>query len=142
MDQTIKNHQELTRKLKLDHATQIAQLNSFHLDRIHKIEIEHEQDMIKSRYEYNRSKQSSTLNVQQLDNVLERALLEFEQEQHNHMPIMIQQQDSNQRSLQGKVMLKMKNQQWYANKYMPIDAKSWPAPQPLSNLNRIHQHTR
>lgn len=142
MGKSVQQNQELTNKIKSDHATKIAQLTALHLSQVRKIEFEHEQDMIKSRREHNRLKQVSTLNVHQLDNVLEQALLEFEQEQHNHMPALIQQQDSNQRCLQGKVRLAIKNQQWYSNKYMPIDANSWPAPQPLSNLKRIQQPTR
>ncbi|KAG2199494.1 hypothetical protein INT47_009948 [Mucor saturninus] len=142
LDRSIQQTQETTDKLKSDHATKIAQLKAIHSIQLNKLQVEHEQDMIKSRREANRSKHTSISSVHGLEEVLEQALLEFEQEQHNHIPVLIQQQDSNERSLQGKVRLTMKNQQWYANKYMPIDAKSWPAPQPLSNLNRVQQPTR
>lgn len=142
MDKNIQQSQDIVNKIKSDHATKITQLKAIHSIQISKIEVEHEQDMIKSRREANRLKHASISTVHQIEDALEQALLEFEQEQHNHIPSLIHQQDMNQRSLQDKVRLTMKNQQWYANKYMPIDAKSWPAPQPLSNLNRVQQPTR
>ncbi|KAG2229402.1 hypothetical protein INT48_000630 [Thamnidium elegans] len=136
INQNIYSHQELLNKLKLDHATQISQLNSNHIDHLNKLKLGHKQELI------NLKNKKSSCNLNNLDHILEQALLEFEQEQYNHIPTILIQHDSNHKSLHGKIIPAMMNQQWYSKKFIPVDAVSWPAPQPSPNLKKLHNHTR
>ncbi|GAA5810254.1 hypothetical protein MFLAVUS_003674 [Mucor flavus] len=137
INQNIHSHQELFNKLKLDHATQISQLNSNHIDHLNELKFYHEQELIHLK------KKKPKCNLNNVDHILEQALLEFEQEQYNHIPTTILiQHDSNHKSLHGKIIPAMMNQQWYSKKFIPLDAVSWPAPQPSPNLKKMHNHSR
>lgn len=127
-------------KLKLDHATQISQLNSNHIDHLNKLKLDHKQELT-----HLKKKKKPSCHLNNLDHILEQALLEFEQEQYNHIPttMLIRQHDSNHKSLlHGKTIPAMMNQQWYSKKFIPVDAVSWPAPQPSPNLKIMRNHSR
>lgn len=100
-------------------------------------------DKLQTLHEHNMTdlKQNLTRNNPQqkkkdnsnVDAALEQVLLEFEQKQHNHVPPkpLVYQEQQHKLTMHRQI-----NQQWYAQQYMPIDALSWPAPQPAPNLKR------
>lgn len=134
MDQNIQSYQELFNKLKVDHAAEISQLESTHLNQLSRLNTDHEQELIRLK------KRKPCTNLNTLDRLIEIALSEFEQEQYN-VPFIVQH-DCNSNSLQGKFIPAMKNQQWYSKQYIPVNAMSWPAPQLVPNLKKLHHHTR
>ncbi|KAI9264587.1 hypothetical protein EDC94DRAFT_517139 [Helicostylum pulchrum] len=127
-------------QLKQDLERLRQQLNSNHIDHLNKLKLDHKQELT-----HLKKKKKPSCHLNNLDHILEQALLEFEQEQYNHIPttMLIRQHDSNHKSLlHGKTIPAMMNQQWYSKKFIPVDAVSWPAPQPSPNLKIMRNHSR
>jgi hypothetical protein len=125
---SIQQQQKTINQKKSDYANQIVQLNLTHRQAIDTLQTQLQRDLIDLKQKLNHQK--SHLNM---DAALEQVLLEFEQKQHNHAPPkpLVYQ------GLQHKMTTHRQiNQQWYTQQYMPINALSWPSPQPLPNLKR------
>lgn len=148
MDTRLQQGQELINQLRLDHADQIAQLKRAHKDKIQSLQIEHENELKKNKSIA--AKPKTTQHSDSLNDIIEQALREFEQEQHQHLPspiklldkgASIQHYDSNKGSLKNHMLssMMMKNQQWYSQKYVPVDAVSWPTPKSFAHLKPVHQ---
>lgn len=145
LDAKLQKHKNTVDQLKLDHAVQIAPLNSNHTSRIHKLKAEYEQDLnqLKDQFKSSNTTSNKISNKESLavDDLIEQALLEFEQEQYNHptAPIMKQQENTTAGTslIKDRIHLMNKNQQWYTKNYMPVDALSWPVPQPMTHLRKL-----
>jgi hypothetical protein len=130
-DESIQKQQAINEQLKIDHANHIVQLNSTHMNHIQKLQIKYEKELAT----INKPSTPSPINV---SHIIEQALNEFEQEQHNHAPLPISINPLVYHPPINKSQAKT-NQQWYSKSYIPLDAMSWPAPQAVPNLKR-HLH--
>lgn len=98
------------------------------MNRIQKLQTEHEKELATT----NKPSTPSPINI---NHIIEQALNEFEQEQHNHAPLPISIKPLVYNPPINKNQSKI-NQQWYSKSYVPLDAMSWPAPQAVPNLKR------
>lgn len=148
MDTRLQQGQELINQLKLDYADQIAQLKKAHEEQIKSLQIENENELKKKRSIA--AKPKTIQHGESVNDIIEQALREFEQEQHQHLPspikpldrgTSIQHYDSNKSSLKNNMLasMMMKNQQWYSQKYVPVNAVSWPTPKSFTHLKTVHQ---
>ncbi|KAI8643402.1 hypothetical protein BD408DRAFT_482046 [Parasitella parasitica] len=131
-DECLRKQQTAIEQIKVDHATRIAQLKSAHMSRIHKLQMEHEEELAVAR-KISQPPPSSAIDI---NNVIEQALNEFEQEQHNHPPTAIKAFKTFACHPMTHKRPANINQQWYAKHYIPLDAMSWPTPQAAPNLRR------
>lgn len=133
-EHSIQTQQKKLDQRKTDHANQIVQLNLIHGQKMDRFQTEHEHDMVdfKQKLKTNSQQKKKYKNVD-IDAALEQILFEFEQKQYNHVPVkpLVYQDVHHNLAMHRQI-----NQQWYTQQYMPIDAMSWPAPQPLPNLKR------
>lgn len=146
MDLRLQQGQELLNQLKLDHMSQLAQLKRNHQDKLQSLQIEYENEMKRPIV----PKPKTVQHNESVNDIIEQALKEFEQEQHQHSPSPItsidrsasfQHYDSNKSCLKTNMLssMMMKNQQWYSKKYIPVDAVSWPTPKSFAHLKSVHQ---
>lgn len=146
MDKSIQEQKELINKLKQDNMNKLSQLHSIHQAKLKQLQIEHEKELysIKKQYQFKEATANtspSTKKGNSINNLIEQALIEFEQEQHYHAPTLTtSNQIDHQNCYTNKGRMLIRNQQWYTKKYVPVDALSWPVPQMLPHhLKRVPQ---
>lgn len=109
------------------------------LIKIHQLELDH-QNTLRENTNNNKPKKTMKKPELKLDELIEQALKEFEQEQHNHPPSLRPSQFFTDFFNAPKLLRPNNkhtaNQQWYSQKYTPVDAVSWPKPEILPNLKK------
>lgn len=76
------------------------------------------------------------MNQAMIDQLVEQVLKDFEQEQHHHPQERVP--PVNTITLKsGRQHNYPVNQQWYAQKYIPLNAMTWPSPPALKNTATI-----
>ncbi|KAF1803244.1 hypothetical protein V8B55DRAFT_1447345 [Mucor lusitanicus] len=134
-EQCIQQQQATRQQLQRDHADHIARLNAAHMDRVQTLQTQYQKEAAAIRTS---SKRYSIPSID-MSSVIEQALNEFEQEQHNHPPPPLPTTPCTPLVYHPVALATSApkpNQQWYSKRYMPMDAMSWPAPQAAPNLKR------
>lgn len=103
----------------------MLQLNAIHQEQINLLSAQHKRELNQTRTT------QEPVNDDSVNEIIEKALIEFEQEQHDIKPNEIRQTVNISRGLIHNRL--QTNQQWYAKEYMPVDALTWPFPQTSSN---------
>ncbi|KAI8971710.1 hypothetical protein BDF20DRAFT_915488 [Mycotypha africana] len=135
-DDCLQREKELHKQLKEQYTVEMNRLKLEQEKQLREMEQHHENDLIQLRKEIEELKK---LNHKSLDDAIEKALYEIEQEEHNHPPTTTLGQ-RNLRNVSSSSFKdnqkKIANQQWYSEKYIPSQAISWPAPQTSPNLKK------
>lgn len=155
----LKAQEEALEQLKSTHSTTIRQLKTQQTSNILKMKQKHKQDLMDLQQKLDQVEQSKQEHMQQqgdqakrqqeqLDGELEKILLAFEQVEHNHTAQLQTMEHSHQTALsdlqQSHADQLLEQQQktistsqgYTSKKYVPYEAVSWPAPQPLSMLRK------
>lgn len=130
------------------HQNEISKLQADQIKNILLLKQRHAKEMadIKARLEEAESKLLNNSNNkdetdQKMEEQLERVLKEFEQAEHSH-PVQQQHDDNNK--MQPAAGSKSSRQHHHHNskpwtsRFLPTEAVSWPAPQPLSILRKTN----
>lgn len=136
------------KELQEAHQNEISKLQADQIKNILLLKQRHAKEMadIKARLEEAESKLLNNNNDdtdQKMEEQLERVLKEFEQAEHSHP---VQQHDDNNKmqhaagskSSQHHHHHNSKQQQPWTSRFLPTEAVSWPAPQPLSILRKTN----
>ncbi|RCI05481.1 hypothetical protein CU098_012586 [Rhizopus stolonifer] len=111
-----------TKKQHTSHLLHIQQTHRLH---IHQLQSQHQKELDNIRH---------SIHPIDLEEMISKSLVDFEQEQHNHITSKPFAFDS--QKIEKQLHYEIANQQWYSKKYMPVDAVTWPAPFPLSHLRK------
>lgn len=120
---------ELTSKadqLKLIHQRDLNELSSRHERELNEIRAQHENELkeLKTKYQPAHGCQQSQL----IDQIMEKVLIEFEQQEHSIIPQNIETQYHSTTHASSYNKYIPTTQSSYSKQYMPIDALSWPSP--------------
>ncbi|KAI9244455.1 hypothetical protein BY458DRAFT_529674 [Sporodiniella umbellata] len=119
-EKSVFQKQALYEALKENHRRELSQRDLDHQNYLTLLETQHSIELYQRRS-----------SLPGLANLLEKVLIDFEQEQHTipsdqKLPFYLS--PSKKTPLTCNV-----NQQWYIKKYMPVDAHSWPFPHHISH---------
>ncbi|KAI8880197.1 hypothetical protein K501DRAFT_335591 [Backusella circina FSU 941] len=132
-DSQIQRYKDHMEKIKTEHKDEITQLKHYLQEEYKKLEEKnHEHSISKKKLE----KDTNEI----VQNEFERILYEFEQEQHSNKIAPVKNEECDKKyhyHNSNRPMSVHINQQWWAQKFVPTDAVSWPSPQPLSNLKKM-----
>jgi DNA repair exonuclease SbcCD ATPase subunit len=120
---------ELTSKadqLKLIYQRDLNELSSRHEKELNEIRTQHENELkeLKTKYQPAHTCQQSQL----IDQIMEKILIEFEQQEHSIIPQSIETQYHPATHTSSCNKYIPTTQSSYSKQYMPIDALSWPSP--------------
>lgn len=115
-------------QLRLIYQKDLDELASRHERELNEIRKQHENELkeLKTRYQSERSYKQNQL----IDQVMEKALIEFEQQEHSVIRIqnIKSQYDSATHGSSYNKHIAPITQSSYSKQYMPTDALSWPSP--------------
>ncbi|CAO3596371.1 unnamed protein product [Absidia cylindrospora] len=153
-ERLLKEQEQSLAALKETHEENVRQLKVHQSGNILKIKQQHKQDMVTLQQQMEQvektkqeqmAQQGDQAKQQQeyLDDELEKILHAFEQAEHNHTAQLQDLEHSHQNALsdlQQSHVDQLKtigsSQGYTSKKYVPTQAVSWPAPQPLSMLRK------
>ncbi|CDS06130.1 hypothetical protein LRAMOSA08658 [Lichtheimia ramosa] len=140
LDHLQEMHEEQVRSLKTEQSSSILSLKQ-----------RHKEDMsnLQARLKEAETKLKNSSNAEMMEDEIERILKEFEQAEHTHAVQIESLEQSHQSELsdmqqnhatQIKNLRKQQdqNQKKWTTRYLPTEAVSWPAPQPLSKLRKTN----
>lgn len=140
LDHLQEMHEEQVRSLKTEQSSSILSLKQ-----------RHKEDMsnLQARLKEAETKLKNSSNAEMMEDEIERILKEFEQAEHTHAVQIENMEQSHQSELsdmqqnhatQIKNLRKQQdqNQKKWTTRYLPTEAVSWPAPQPLSKLRKTN----
>ncbi|KAI9308476.1 hypothetical protein BJ944DRAFT_236973 [Cunninghamella echinulata] len=153
-ERLLKEQEQSLVALRQAHEDDVRQLKTHQSGNILKIKQQHKQELSQLQQQLEqveKTKSEQQLNGEEiakqqqdyLDNELEKILSAFEQAQHNHTVELQNLEKSHQSALSdlqqthADQLKSLGNAQGYTStKYIPTQAVSWPAPQPLSMLRK------
>ncbi|CAO3600138.1 unnamed protein product [Absidia cylindrospora] len=149
-ERMLKEQEETLELLKSTHDENVHYLKAQQTSNILKMKQKHKQDMLELQQKMDQVEQfkqqqgdQAKRQQEQLDGELEKILHAFEQAEHNHTAQLQTMEHSHQSAisdLQQSHVNQLKtigaSQGYTSTKYVPYEAVSWPAPQPLSMLRK------
>ncbi|ORE02252.1 hypothetical protein BCV72DRAFT_309291 [Rhizopus microsporus var. microsporus] len=120
---------ELTSKadqLKLIYQRDLNELSSRHERELNKIRAQHENELKELKTKYQPA--HTCHHGQLIDQIMEKVLIEFEQQEHSIIPQNIETQYHSTTHASSYKKYMPTTQSSYSKQYMPIDALSWPSP--------------
>ncbi|KAI8390809.1 SH3-binding, glutamic acid-rich protein-domain-containing protein [Radiomyces spectabilis] len=153
-DRLLKEQQDALEQLQDTHTEEMRKLKTSQTSSILTLKQRHKRDMdeLQQRLSETEKKMQNEPGVR-LDDEIERILHEFEQAEHDHTVQIENLQQSHENELsdlqenhvaqisQLKKAQDQKRQGW-TSRYLPTEAVSWPAPQPLSRLRKTQTATQ
>lgn len=138
--QLLQEHETTLKEMQDAHQDEISKLQADQIKKILLLKQQHAKEMadVKARLEEAESKLNHGNTAEKMEEQLEQVLKEFEQAEHSHP---VQQHDKQQQIQQGgktPQQHSLKQQQPYTSRFLPTEAVSWPAPQPLSILRKTN----
>ncbi|KAF7721758.1 hypothetical protein EC973_004152 [Apophysomyces ossiformis] len=139
LEATISNHAEATEKLRKAHQEEIRQLQNRHSEKLVAAKVKYNEEIEQVRRQLEealaREKALSKVNT---DEQLEQILYEFEQASHQY-PVDVPQDERDKKQVHSGLTPQVQSERrpkgWMA-RYLPTEAISWPAPQPLCILRK------
>ncbi|KAF7721279.1 SH3 domain binding glutamic acid-rich protein-like [Apophysomyces ossiformis] len=146
-EKLLSEQQETLAKLQNSHEDEIRKLKTNQTSSILTLKQQHKKALVELEKQKAEAEQKLKNNPSvDLETEFERILHEFEQTEHNHSVQIENLQQSHQNELtdlqQTHVaqLRNLKNAQSYTSRFLPTEAKSWPAPMPLSaSLSKLRK---
>ncbi|KAI9312009.1 SH3-binding, glutamic acid-rich protein-domain-containing protein [Dichotomocladium elegans] len=150
-DQLLREQAAALEQMHLSHDEEIRKLKTGQTVNILALKQRHKQDMAKlqTRLQEAETKLKSSSNEELMEDEIERILREFEAAEHSHQAQIQSLEQSHQSELtdlkqnQAEQVLNLRKQQdqtqkKWTSRFLPTEAVSWPAPQPLSVLRKTN----
>ncbi|KAI8344105.1 hypothetical protein BC941DRAFT_507690 [Chlamydoabsidia padenii] len=153
-ERLLKDQEQALASLKEAHEDNVRKLQTHQSANILKIKQQHKQDMEKLKQQLELVEKTKQEQMQQkgdqakqqqeyLDGELEKILHAFEQAEHNHTAQLQDMEHSHQNALSdlqqshvNQLKTISSKQGYTSTRFVPVQAVSWPAPQPLSVLRK------
>ncbi|KAI9488894.1 SH3-binding, glutamic acid-rich protein-domain-containing protein [Zychaea mexicana] len=150
-EKLLSEQQQALESLQESHNDEIRKLKTGQSSSILTMKQRHKQDMsdLQSRLQEAETKVKKSSNAAMMDDEVERILHEFEQAEHSHavqIETLQQSHQSELTDLQQNHVAQLRNlkkvqdrsREGWTTRYLPTEAVSWPAPQPLSVLRKTN----
>ncbi|KAI7876026.1 hypothetical protein K492DRAFT_210607 [Lichtheimia hyalospora FSU 10163] len=138
--QLLQEYQTTLKEMQDAHQNEISKLQADQIKNILLLKQRHANEMadMKARLNQVESKlKNNDGNEQKMEEQLERVLKEFEQVEHAH-PVKHDDNNLQHGDKTAQQQMNRKQQQPWTSRFLPTEAVSWPAPQPLSILRKTN----
>lgn len=139
--QLLQENETTLKEMQNAHQDEISKLQADQIKKILLLKQQHAKEMadVKARLEEAESKLNHGNTAEKMEEQLEQVLKEFEQAEHSHPVVQHDKQQQIQQGGKTPQQHSLKQQQQpYTSRFLPTEAVSWPAPQPLSILRKTN----